>query len=169
MSYSTHPHPELSRQNGFTIVEIVVTLAMVSLFLTFFFQMFLATESQRIGVARQAQASDLAYSNLRKVTTRPAGLPCDAAKMDLTATDGASKEGLLIGDQSNVSTPSLFGFLAEPAAATKTLGGNVEQIMKVYAPRGCAGTAFIDTPVKVESIVIYGPKRDKVVHASYVN
>lgn len=154
---------------GFTIVEIVVTLALVSLFLTFFFQMFLATESQRIGVARQAQASDLAYSNLRKVTTRPAGLPCDAAKMDLTASDGATKEGLLIGDQNNVSTPSSFGFLAEPVSVTKTLGDNVEQLMKVYAPRGCSGTAFTDNPIKVESTVIYGPKRDKVIHASYID
>lgn len=142
---------------------------MVSLFLTFFFQMFLATESQRISVARQAQASDLAYSNLRKVTTRPPGLPCDAAKMDLTASDGAAKEGLLLGDQSNVSTPSVFGFLAEPEAATKSLGGNVQQLIKAYAPRGCTGTAFTDNPIKIESIVIYGPKADKVVHAIYID
>lgn len=168
MTYNNHTH-HVSAQSGFTIVEVVVALAMVTLFLTFFFQMFLATESQRIGVARQAQASDLAYSNLRKVTTRPAGLPCDAAKMDLTASDGATKEGLLIGDQNNISTPSAFGFLAEPESATKSLGGNVEQIMKVYAPRGCSGTAFTDNPVKVESTVTYGPKRDKVIHASYVD
>ncbi len=163
------PQLQSSTASGFTIVEIIVTLAMVSLFLTFFFQMYLAMESQRIAVARQAQASDLAYSNLRKITSRPAGLPCDAAKMDLSAADGATKAGLLLGDQTNVSTPSSFGFLAEPEAATKSLGGNVQQLIKAYAPRGCSGTAFTDNPVKIESIVIYGPRADKVVHAVYIN
>lgn len=156
-------------ENGFTIVEIVVTLALTSLFLMFFFQMYLATESQRINVARQAQASDIAYSNLRKITARPAGITCDAAKMDLTATDGATKPGLLIGDQTNMSTPSVFGFVAEPEPAIKGLGGNVEQIMKVYAPRGCDGTAFADNPIKLESTVMYGPNREKVTHAIYID
>lgn len=154
---------------GFTIIEVIVALAITSLFLTFFFQMYLAMESQRIGVARQALASDLAYSNLRKVTSRPAGLPCDAAKMDLSAADGAAKQGLLLGDQTNVSTPSSFGFLAEPDSAVKSLGGNVQQLVKAYAPRGCTGTAFTDNPVKIESTVIYGSKAEKVIHAVYIN
>lgn len=154
---------------GFTIVEVVVTLALTSLFLIFFFQMYMATESQRINVARQAQASDIAYSNIRKITSRPTGLTCDAAKMDLTASDGATKPGLLIGDQTNVGAPSVFKFLAEPETVTKGLGGSVEQIMKVYAPRGCSGTAFADNPIKLESTVIYGAKREKVVHAVYID
>lgn len=154
--------------SGFTIIEVIVTLALTSLFLTFFFQMYLAMESQRIGVARRAQASDLAYSNLRKFTSRPS-IPCDAASMDLTAADGATKTGLLIGDETNMSTPSAYGFIAEPTSDTSLLGGSVRQSVRAFAPRGCTGTNFTDNPVKLESTISYGTKGDKIVHAIYVN
>lgn len=158
----------MKKAKGFTIVEIIVTLALTTLFLTFFFQLYLAMESQRIGVARRAQASDLAYSNLRKFTSRPS-IPCDAATMDLTAADGSTKTGLLLGDETNMSTPSAYGFIAEPESGTKSLGGNVKQSVRAFAPRGCAGTNFTDNPIKLESTLSYGTKGDKVVHAIYVN
>lgn len=157
-----------SGAHGFTIIEVIITLMVTALFLTLFFQMYLAMESQRVGIARRALASDLAYSNLRKFTTRPT-ITCDAAKMDLTAADASTKTGLLLGDETNVATPSAYGFLAEPPAATSSLGRKVQQTVKAYAPQGCSGTAFTDNPIKLESTITYGPNRDIVVHTTYVN
>lgn len=136
--------------SGFTIIEVVVTLAVTALFLTFFFQMYLAMESQRISVARQALASDLAYSNLRKFTTRPAEAdPCDAASMDLT--------GPLPNNGKDLT------FIPEP---TEGLGSGVGQTVRAFAPKGCA--LFASNPVKIESTITYG-NGEKVVHASYLN
>lgn len=163
-----------SNSSGFTIVEVVTTLAVVALFLTFFFQMYLAMESQRIGVARHALASDLAYSNLRKFSVRPSltvsQTECEA-KMDLTAADIATnpKTGLLLGDETNSATPSGYGFLAEPTTITKGLGGNVTQKVVAFAPKGCSGSNLTNNPLKIESTVSYGLNGDKVVHASYLN
>jgi Tfp pilus assembly protein FimT len=148
-----------SNSSGFTIVEVIVTLAVTTLFLTLFFQVYLAMESQRIGVARQALASNIAYANLRKFTTRPAIPSCTSA-MDMTTSNPT---GLLLGDENSSS----YGFVPEPASSTNGLGANIHQTVKAYAPRGC--TTFSTDPIKIESTVSYGNNGDQVVHASYVN
>jgi Tfp pilus assembly protein FimT len=147
---------------GFTIVEVVVTLAVTALFLTLFFQLYLTMESQRIGVARQAQASDIAYSNLRKFTTRP-GIGVCTSDMDMTV---GTPQGLLLGDETG--TVMTYGFTAEPSDTTRGLGGNVHQTVRAFAPKGC-GSAYATTPIKIESTVSYGTNGDKVTHANYVN
>lgn len=150
------------QEKGFTIIEVVVTLAVVTLFLSFFFQMYLAMESQRISVARQALASDIAYSNLRKFTVRP-NIPCDAATMDISGGT-AGKTGGNLGDENG----STYSFVAEPVDALAGLGGNVHQTMRAFAPKGC-GAEFATTPLKIEATVTYGTSGGKVVHASYLN
>lgn len=156
-------------ETGFTIVEVIVTLAITSLFLTFFFMMFLTMESQRIAVARQALASDIAYSNLRKFTNAAtlAALQC-TTNMDLTLPNPDQKQGELVGSQADEVTANSFGFLAEPSAITKQLGTGASQSIRAFAPKGCTGTTINSGLIKVESTVTYGTN-GKVVHASYVN
>ncbi len=75
-----------SNQKGYTIVEVVVTLMILGVFLAGFFQAFLLLESQRVSIAREATASDIAYSNLRKFTDRPTGVSCSASGTSLVFT-----------------------------------------------------------------------------------
>jgi Tfp pilus assembly protein FimT len=157
--------PFLRQSAGFTIVEVMVTLAMTALFLTFFFQMYLAMESQRIGVARQALASDIAYTNLRKFTKIPSSLTCSSS-MDLVANSSAT--GFSLGTQTDWQTPNIWGFQAESPASTKQLGSTSTQSIKAFAPKGCSGTTINGNLVKIESTVTYGANNDKVVHASYI-
>lgn len=154
------------RTDGFTVVEVIVTLIVLSLFLFAFFQAYLALESQRIGVARQAAASDIAYSNLNKVTSRPSQLTeqlCNdnAAAMDLTSGNPSTKPGL------DLTAAGNGGYILEPTAdIQKILGGNAGQQLRAFAPSGC--TDFDNKPVKIVSTVSFGTNGDKVVHASYV-
>ena len=150
-------------QQGFTIVEMIVTIVVAALFFTFFFQVYVILESQRLVVARQAKASDVAYSNLRKFTARPAGLTCDST-MDLVTNGAAS--GKLLGDQTYTTNSSTYGFLAEPTTVTQSLGPNSTQTVKAFAPSGCAN--FTSDPIKIVSTVTYGNNGDSVSHASYI-
>ncbi len=155
----------MKNESGFTIIEVLVTLIVTALFLAIFFQSYLVVESQRLGVARRAKASDMAYTNLRKFSVRPSTLTCDAT-MDLTAADAASKPGKLLGDETNssASTSSPYGFLAESTEGTISLGANTQQRVVAFAPNGCSD--FANSPVKIVSTVTYGG--ETVVHASYV-
>lgn len=138
---------------GFTIIEMVVSLAIVALFLLFFIQLFLTTESQRISTLRRTTASDIAYSNLRKFASRPA-LACNT-DMDLSAT--ANAPGTII------STPT-YSFTAETTPGV--LGTGVTQVVRAYAPSGC--TAYNANPVKIISEVTYGTN-EKIIHAAFVD
>ena len=154
---------EYETQQGFTIIEMIVTIVVAALFFTLFFQVYVVLESQRVLVARQARASDVAYSNLRKFTARPAGLACDSS-MDLAANNNAT--GKLLGDQTNTTNSSAYGFIAEPTSVTRALGTNATQTVLAFAPSGC--TNFANEPIKIVSTVTYGINGDKVTHASYI-
>ena len=51
---------------AFTVVEVVITTAVVSIFILGFFQVYLLIESQRVMLAKRAYASSIAYTNLKK-------------------------------------------------------------------------------------------------------
>ena len=153
---------------GFTIVEVMVTLVIVALFMTFFFQSYMAIESQRQAIQRRANASSIAYTNLRKFAQRPVSSPttfsCDPLTMDgLDST----QPGKLLGDQTNTpASPSSYGFTAEDA--TSLLGTGSSQEVRVFAPYGCA--AFDKMPLKIVSTVKYGTgtPQEEVVHVSFI-
>lgn len=140
--------------SGFTIIETVVTLAVVALFATFFFQLYLTSESQRIAVLRRSTASDLAYTNLRKFASKPSGLTC-TTDMDLSAN--ANAPGTVISN-------ATYSFTAETAPSI--LGQNVTQTVTAFAPSGC--TTYSANPAKIISEVSYGTSGEKIIHAAYV-
>lgn len=152
-------------QQGFTIVEMLVTIIVSSMFIILFFQLYLVLESQRIQVARQAKASDVAYSNLRKMTTRPANLTASLCDNNMDTAANPNAAGLLLGDQTNTTTGSTYGFFAEPTSVTQSLGASTTQELRVFAPYGCAN--FTNSPLKIVSTVTFG-NGDKVTHASFI-
>ncbi len=143
-------------QQGFTIVEVIVTLVVLSLFLTGFFQAYLLLESQRINVVRQAKASDIAYVNLGKYPAKPANLDC---------TTNAS--GTVLGSTKSGRTTNTYNFVAETDVS---LLGTTNQEVVAYAPNGCdttTPTAFKGGMVKIVSTVEYSGNRS-VQHVTYV-
>jgi len=148
---------------GFTIIEVLVTIAVLSIFLFGFFQGYLALQAQRIDVARQARASDIAYSNLREVTSRPGQLTqqvCDtnANIMDLTIGNPTTEPGLDI---------TSYGYTLQSSTTVhQQLGNSATQTLVAYAPAGCAN--LTTNPIKIVSTVTYGTSGNKVTHAIYI-
>ena len=156
---------------GFTIVEAVVTIAVVSIFLGLLFQTYLAAEAQRLSVAKRAAANDITVSNLNKITSK-AQLP---ATGNGACDDTTSGSGNLTNRVRNADAPGvdLFnsgggsaGFQPENGDTVKILGGDAAQKLIVLYPRGC-GTA----PARIQSTVTYGTNNPKetITHVSYVN
>lgn len=128
---------------GFTLVEAIVTLAVLGIFLTGFFQGYVLLESQRVAVARQAIANDTAYSNLRKFTTLPIGVACSASGTPLNFTPENVGPG----------------------------GAITSQTVTVYPIGDCNTATITDTSpvdgVRIESKVIYDRGKE-VSHANVV-
>lgn len=136
-----------NNQDGFSAVELLVTLMIGALFVTAFYQVYTAIIQGNAAAKYQAVASDIAYSNLRKYTTRPS-FSCDA-NTDLVTNPNAPGQVL---STSTTATPA-------------QLPGPLVETVTVFAPRGCD----IAYPVRIDSSAQYGSPAKKVVHSSYVN
>ena len=141
---------------AFTIVEVIVTTVVVSLFIMAFSQAYLLVESQRVSIAKRAYAESIAYTNLKKVTARPSGLTlaqCNTYMDVLT-----NKSGLDL---------TTMGYVLEnDTDVKKVLGSSATQTLLAFAPSGCANLTA--SPIKVVSTVTFGTQGDKVIHASFV-
>lgn len=153
-----------SPEQGFTIVEVIVTLFVITIFLVGFVQSFILLESQRLNTLRQAKASDIAYANLRKYPSSPI-INCNTS----TVTIGDSDQ------------PSLgYGFTPEDASGLQSS----RQIVTVSAPNGCCTvvdlanncpspldtTKYKNGLVKITSTVTYGAgSTGTVTNSSYVS
>lgn len=148
---------------GFTITEAIVSVAVVSLLILTAVQVYLAVESKRMSVERQAYASDLAYTNLQKVTSIPPGLigltPGDCTSYGMDSLTGGAGLDL---------TTAGFDYTLEMTdpSVVQVLGPGTTQALRAFAPNGCADVNL--HPIKIESTVTYGTMGDKVVHATYV-
>lgn len=133
-------------QQGFTIVETIVTLVITTLFIVIFVQTVIVVEAQRAAVLQQTKANDIAISNLHKITTRTvlAGQVCTTAGWDLT-------------------NPT-FGYAIDSETGyTATLWA--------YPANGCG--SFSQDPIRVVSTVKYKINgvgtETTVVHASFIH
>lgn len=156
-------------ESGFTLIEVVTTLFVVSLFLAFFFQLTITAQKQRAAVEKRSIAGDVAYSNLKKFPKRPSNLTCSPGDdMDQSGLGSGSKPGRLIGSSVPAENPSDYNFSPEPSSATSKLGAYSKQTVRVFAPQGCLST---DAPIRVESVVIYGTdaaNTERIVHAAFI-
>lgn len=133
-------------QQGFTIVETIVTLVITTLFIVIFVQTVIAIEAQRAAVLQQTKANDIAISNLHKITTRTAlvGQVCVTTGWDLTSP--------------------AFGYVIDSEAGyTATLWA--------YPANGCSN--FSQDPIRIVSTVKYKINgvgtETTVVHASFIH
>lgn len=139
---------EKNEQAGFTIVETIVTLVVLSLFLTLFFQMYLTSESQRIAVLRRSAANDIAMSNLKKISSKavvPAGQSC-------------ANGGGTIPWSASLTTEPTDGTLLPPGTQTV-------QTLSVSYPYGCGAAQ----PAKITSTVSYSGGSETITRAELVN
>lgn len=163
------------QEGGFTLTEVLVTLGVVALFLGILFQTYNLNTSQKTATILRASASDIAQSNLRKVTKRTA-IPSSGA-CDNTAS-GAGNENNLIRnpnapgsiiargtaedpDPPGESNPWTNSLVPEKLDGTGLPAATVQSLAVQY-PRGCAD----EMPAKVIATVTYGS--ESIVHAAYV-
>lgn len=164
-------------EKGFTIAEMIVTLVVLSIFLTLFFQLFLLSLSQKKLVIMRATANDIAMNNLRKINSTsliPAANACDSADNGSanpnnpllnTALNADGAQGQIIAQSpasgSNPPFPGSPQLAAEPLTGTN-LPSSTQQTLSVIYPQGCAP----QNPAKILSTVTYGS--ETVTHATYV-
>ena len=156
-------------ESGFTLIEVVTTLFVVSLFLAFFFQLTITAQKQRSAVEKRSIAADIAYSNLKKFPQRPSTLTCTAGDdMDQSTAGSESKPGRLIGSSVPAENPATFNFSPEPSNVVSRLGTYSKQTVRAFAPQGCASP---DAPIRIESVVLYGDTEataERIVHAAFI-
>lgn len=144
-------------EQGFTVVEVLVTLVLSMLFLVFFIRMFEAINTQQLSTSRQAVANDIAYSNLSKFPT--VGSIADVG----TAYTCGSSNNL-------AANPDATGtvILSNSSGFRETNLRNLPEVtqeVRAYSPFGCSSEL-----VKIRSIVRYGfsGQRGEAVYATYI-
>lgn len=166
----------MGEESGFTVVEVVTTLAIMGLLLTFMFQTFFVGQSQQLTTARFAAANDLAQTNLRKITNKT---QIKSGIVDSNNIDNANCNSL--NDVTGVST-----YTPSPAPATNPIGApdhstrlhldngadvdsvssplplDTNQYLYVRYPQGCD----IAMPAQIISVVTYGS--ETITRTSYV-
>ncbi len=175
-----HRHTE----QGFTIVEVVVTLSILALFLALFFTMYMTSMSQSKSTVTKAAADDIAQTNLRKIsskttipsttnacdgTTSGSGNENNATLNTALLPDAATNTDPMAGSEVTMvaytATPPANTIVAEPLTDTGLPATTTQRLLVMY-PRGC----YSSMPAKIISIVVYGPTdSDQVVHEAYVN
>lgn len=149
-------------QSGFTAVEMLVTVVVGGLFVLMFYQLFTALSENSIENRRFAQASDLAYLNLRKYPTIDAvvskSFENDPNNVLLCGSSRiALEDGPPVDPEDGQPTPD------GKNVNFKFLGKITETVSAVY-PFGCENNSVVE----VTSKVIYDGGK-VVTHATYVN
>lgn len=134
-------------QQGFSAVEALITLFVSGIFIIIFSQLQVLIAQSNALVTQTAEASSLAYSKLREITTKPSGFVCD------------NNSNLMV----NAAAPGWQ--IANTTVSGTNLPGTVTTKVFAFAPRGCGS----GQPILIKSTIEYGinPIR-KVTHATYV-
>lgn len=132
-------------QQGFTVVELTVTIIVAAMFATMFYQLFVTIVQVGSTVRRDAGASDIAYSYLRRYQK--------SSDISPAPTCASNTPAKVVIPSTNENDPSV---------------GDYTIVVNAYAPWPiCQTNSDI---VKIESVVTYqndGTK--KVTHATYIN
>ncbi len=135
-----------TQQSGFTVIELLVTIVVAALFVGIFYNMFVILIGVNASARNISQASDLAYSNMRKYPT--------TATITATGISCASPGG----SGNLLNTTGIDSTYPELGTITETLTASY--------PYGC--TAMYDV-IKLVSVITYGTSSTKVSYATYVN
>lgn len=140
---------QIYEQRGFTIVEVLVTLAAASLFISAIYMLQITQIKLAKSVSSYSNADQLAYNNLRVFANgkSPTWFTCNYVSGSPAAMTLKSST-----DAVNGITPP------------------VTQTVTATAPYGCGGgSSGLGYPIRVISSVTYGPAGKTVVHATYAS
>lgn len=161
-----------SNQRGFTVVEMIVSLVVLSIFLTLFFNLYRSGEAQRVSVIRHAAANDIALTNLQKIQSK-SRIPIGTLACDNSTVGSANPNNLLLDPSEETSpaqpdigpgsTIAWSGTLTQESLSGTVLPSTAVQRLAVVYPRGCDLTA----PAKIISTVKFGS--ETVTRAAFVN
>lgn len=147
----------MKNSDGFTIVEVAVTLVVIGIFSIVILMMQTQVSNISVLEVQHTKASYLAYSNMRKYAN-------DSPPTWFKCTDPPP----------STRTPGSVYSVMKSIGRVDGLPGMVRQEVYASAPYGClSGTASFGMPIKVESVVEYGLPSSgagsgrKVVHATY--
>lgn len=147
----------MKNSDGFTIVEVAVTLVVIGIFSIVILMMQTQVSNISVLEVQHTKASYLAYSNMRKY-----------------ANDSPPTWFECVAPPPSTRPPGSVYSIMSSIGRVDGLPGIVRQEVYVSAPYGCkSGTASFGMPIKVESVVEYGLPSSgtgsgrKVVHATY--
>lgn len=147
----------MKNSDGFTIVEVAVTLVVIGIFSIVILMMQTQVSNISVLEVQHTKASYLAYSNMRKY-----------------ANDSPPTWFECVAPPPSTRTPGSVYSIMSSIGRVDGLPGIVRQEVYVSAPYGCkSGTASFGMPIKVESVVEYGLPSSgagsgrKVTHATY--
>ena len=147
----------MKNSDGFTIVEVAVTLVVIGIFSIVILMMQTQVSNISVLEVQHTKASYLAYSNMRKY-----------------ANDSPPTWFECVAPPPSTRTPGSVYSVMKSIGRVDGLPGMVRQEVYVSAPYGCkSGTASFGMPIKVESVVEYGLPSSgagsgrKVTHATY--
>lgn len=147
----------MKNSDGFTIVEVAVTLVVIGIFSIVILMMQTQVSNISVLEVQHTKASYLAYSNMRKY-----------------ANDSPPTWFECVAPPPSTRPPGSVYSIMSSIGRVDGLPGMVRQEVYVSAPYGCkSGTASFGMPIKVESVVEYGLPSSgagsgrKVVHATY--
>lgn len=135
-----------TKQSGFTVVELLTTIIVATLFVATFYQMFVVLVGVNATARSISQANSLAYSNMRRYPT--------AASITATGITCASPG--TTGNLLNSTGPDLVNY---PELGVRS------EVVTASFPYGCAAVYDV---IKIVSTVTYGTN-SRVSHATYVN
>ncbi len=142
-----------SQQEGFTLVELIVTIVVTGMFIAVIGQLSSFAVITATNANRFEAASNLAYNNLRLYANGDSASRWFTCS---TTTDGRTSPNST--GQSLINTTS--------SVPIDNLPPPVIQTVTALAPYGCGSTGN-GMPVRVVSTVTYGSPAKKVVHATY--
>lgn len=147
----------MKNSDGFTIVEVAVTLVVIGIFSIVILMMQTQVSNISVLEVQHTKASYLAYSNMRKY-----------------ANDSPPTWFVCVAPPPSTRPPGSRYSVMNSIGRVDGLPGMVRQEVYVSAPYGCkSGTASFGMPIKVESVVEYGLPSSgagsgrKVTHATY--
>ncbi len=136
-----------SDQSGFTLIEVVVTVIVATLFVITISQIYIFQSKLSSSMVAYNNADLLAYNNLRTYAygKAPTWFECEYAS----------------------GSPIPMTLLSS-SAAVSGIPAPVTQTVTATAPYGCGGSSTsIGYPIRVVSTVTYGSEGRTIVHATY--
>lgn len=155
----------MRRNDGFTIVELVITITVTAMLAIGIFQIIGSANNLATEASRRSVASNIAYNNMRKYANNKKPLWFDCIGDDATETTPPYSDGK--------TKPTATGqVLLNTTSTTSTtiLPPPITQYVIAIAPYGC-GSSGAGQPIRVQSQITYGSgaAQRTITHATYVS